>query len=180
MMETEATPLDDVLRFVGAGLYAIYYSGSFPAYELLRRANEDKLVVPIYIGKAVPKGGRRGIEVTAHTNSRALSDRIREHANSVRAADNLDIADFHARWLVVEDIWIPLGESALIREHRPVWNALLDGFGNHDPGKGRRAGIRTRWDTLHPGRPWAPNFPPRDETPDAIEQDVREYLRSRL
>jgi len=30
-----------------------------------------------------------------------------------------------------------------------VWNVVIDGFGNHDPGAGRYNGERTRWDTLH-------------------------------
>ncbi|UJP09534.1 Eco29kI family restriction endonuclease [Microbacterium sp. KUDC0406] len=180
MLETDPTPLDNVPRFTGAGVYAIYYRGQHSAYSLLRDANQDRFSVPIYVGKAVPKGGRRGIDVAASTVTRALADRIREHGNSIRAASNLDIADFTVRWLVVEDIWIPLGESALIREHRPVWNALVDGFGNHDPGRGRINGVRSRWDTLHSGRAWARNYPARSESISGIEQDVAEYLRSRL
>lgn len=180
MLETEPTPLDEITRFAGAGLYAIYYTGLFSAYKDLSRVNKDDLAVPIYVGKAVPAGGRRGLDIATSSSTRALADRIRQHANSVRAAENLDIADFSARWLVVDDIWIPLGESALIREHRPVWNAVVDGFGNHDPGKGRIAGLRPRWDTLHPGRPWASKYPERSESEAAIEQEIREYLRSRL
>lgn len=80
---------------------------------------------------------------------------------------------------MVDDIWIPLGESALIRRYRPAWNALIDGFGNHDPGKGRINGVRSRWDTLHPGRSWSAKYPERLETAEEIEQDLREYLRSR-
>lgn len=180
MMETEPTPLNRVPRFTGAGVYAIYYRGTFPAYADLARANQRDWLVPIYVGKAVPAGGRRGLDVAEHTTTRALADRIRQHANSVRAATNLDIDDFVARWLVVDDIWIPLGESAMIRQHRPVWNAIVDGFGNHDPGKGRIAGVRPRWDTLHPGRPWANKYPERNESEAEIEQEIREYLRSRL
>lgn len=181
MIETTPTPLDAVPRFFGAGLYAIYYTGNFPAYALLAERNRDGAYEePIYVGKAVPAGGRRGLDVATHSSTRALSGRLREHAASVRAAKNLEIADFATRWLAVEDIWIALGESALLRRHRPVWNALVDGFGNHDPGTGRRAGVRSRWDTLHPGRPWAEKLPPRPESQADIEQDVREYLRSRL
>lgn len=179
MMETAPTPLDSIPRFRGAGVYAIYYAGPFPAYEMLALANAEQLEVPIYVGKAIPPGGRRGLDVGSHTTTHALADRIRQHGTSVRSASNLDIVDFSARWLVIDDIWIPLGESALIREHKPVWNALIDGFGNHDPGKGRINGLRPRWDTLHPGRPWAANYPARSEAPSAIEQEIREYLRSR-
>ncbi len=31
-------------------------------------------------------------------------------------------------------------------------NKIIDGFGNHDPGKGRYNQLRSRWDKLHPGR----------------------------
>ena len=180
MLETEPTPLDSVHQFRGAGLYAIYYRGPHPAYADLTIVNFTEWVEPLYVGKAVPSGGRRGMDVAHHTVTSALANRIRQHAASVRATENLSIADFVVRWLVVEDIWIPLGESAMIRRHRPVWNAVVDGFGNHDPGKGRREGVRSRWDTLHPGRPWASNFPPRGEGPAQIEQEITEYLRSRL
>jgi DNA (cytosine-5)-methyltransferase 1 len=57
---------------------------------------------------------------------------------------------------------------------------IVDGFGNHDPGSGRGKGLRSRWDTLHPGRSWANKYPKRGETPTQIEQEIREYLRSRL
>lgn len=180
MVETEPTPLDAVPQFTGAGLYAIYYNGTFPAYTELSLRNETSAEEPIYVGKAVPRGGRRGLVISDHTTTPALSGRVREHATSVRTATNLAIDDFVVRWLVVEDIWIPLGESAMIRRHRPVWNAVVDGFGNHDPGAGRINGMRSRWDTLHPGRPWAPKFPARAETPEQIEQEITEYLRSRL
>lgn len=177
MEETEPTPLDEVPKFEGAGIYAIYYFGDHPAYNILANINRETCREPIYIGKAVPAGGRRGFE--AATKTTALWKRISDHAKSVRAAENLNIADFSVRWLVIDDIWIPLGESAMLRRHRPVWNALLDGFGNHDPGAGRRAGVRSRWDTLHPGRSWAGNFPARSERPSHVQQDVYEYLNQR-
>jgi len=180
MMEMDAVPLGDAPRFPGAGLYAIYYSGGFPTYALLADANRKSATRPIYVGKAVPSGGRKGLDVAPLSETHALADRIRQHAASVRSADNLDIGDFQTRWLIVEDVWIPLGESALIRDHRPVWNAIVDGFGNHDPGSGRINGLRSRWDTLHPGRPWASKFPARGETPEEIQQEIVEYLRSRM
>jgi len=173
-------PMSEVPVFSGAGLYAIYYHGTFPAYADLAVLNKPTATVPIYVGKAVPAGARKGVGVAASSDTKALANRVREHAKSISAATNLDIGDFMARWLIVEDIWIALGESAMIRQHRPVWNVIVDGFGNHDPGGGRGEGIRSRWDTLHPGRLWASKYPKRDETPAHIEQEIREYLRSRL
>jgi hypothetical protein len=45
-------------------------------------------------------------------------------------------------------------EAELIRRYAPLWNSTIDGFGNHDPGAGRREQAKSEWDVLHPGRPW--------------------------
>ncbi|KSZ56026.1 restriction endonuclease Eco29kI [Rhodococcus pyridinivorans KG-16] len=187
MLDTDPTPLGAVPRFQGAGLYAIYYTGDFPAYRLIAERNrDDRFELPIYVGKAIPAGGRKGGLISADpekpTKGTALSSRLREHAASVEKAINLDIEDFWCRWLVVEPIWIPLGENVLIARTAPVWNRIVDGFGNHDPGSGRHAGEVSRWDVLHPGRAWAQKLKPRRETDtaDHIQDDITEYLRSRL
>lgn len=178
ILTSEPTPLGEVERFQGAGIYAIYYTGDFPAYAGLGEANrEGRFAQPIYVGKAVPKGGRRGILVATVTT--ALYSRINEHRQSIESAENLNIEDFHVRWLVVEPIWVPLGETLLITRFQPVWNAMIDGFGNHDPGGNRRQGINSRWDTLHHGRSWAALSTPRGETPEAIVAEAQEYIRSR-
>lgn len=59
------------------------------------------------------------------------------------------------RWLVLDPVWIGLTEQVLIAMYRPIWNSVIDGFGSHDPGSGRRNQKRSPWDTLHKGRPWA-------------------------
>lgn len=47
--------------FDGAGIYALYYVGDFPAYARIAAANgEERFTTPIYIGKADPQGGRKG------------------------------------------------------------------------------------------------------------------------
>jgi hypothetical protein len=89
-----------------------------------------------------------------------------------------DINDFVCRYLAVDDIWIPLGELLMIARFSPVWNTIVDGFGNHTPGKGRFEGARPRWDVLHPGRPWAKKCKDRGETVADIVRDVETYLRS--
>lgn len=154
----EPVPLASIERFHGAGVYAIYYTGSFDAYEVLGTANkgEEGVKIPIYVGKAVPTGGRKGnVDPEVSAKGTALFTRLEEHRKSIEQTSNLDISDFSCRYLTVDDIWIPLGESLLIQRHRPVWNSVIDGFGNHDPGAGRRKGARPSWDTLHPGRSWA-------------------------
>jgi hypothetical protein len=180
MLEREAKPLGSIKLFMGAGIYAIYYTGLNPTYEIISELNQnEKFDQPIYVGKAVPAGGRKGVQVATTTQTQQLSKRIREHSKSIDAAENLYLSDFHVRWLVVEPIWIPLGESLLIAQSAPVWNTIVDGFGNHDPGKGRVSGIRSRWDTIHPGRVFAHKYPERSESAADIARDATQYLNQR-
>lgn len=181
MLSSTPTPLQDVGSFRGAGIYALYYTGSLPMYRLLSEANQEgRFDQPIYVGKAVPEGARTGISVGTSATTTTLSSRIRQHRNSVSAAANLRTEDFQARWLVVESIWIPLGESLLISRFAPVWNGVVGGFGSNAAGVGRLAGMRSRWDSLHPGRAHADSLGQRTETADEIALDVEEYLRQRL
>lgn len=94
----------------------------------------------------------------------------------MKAADGLNLEDFATRWLVVDDIWIPLGETLLISKFKPLWNVALDGFGNHDPGRGRYQGLRPMWDVMHPGRYWAPRLRDRPESQADLEERVGSYL----
>jgi Eco29kI restriction endonuclease len=43
----------------------------------------------------------------------------------------------------------------LIKLNQPLWNVAMDGFGNHDPGRGRYEQAKSDWDVIHPGRTWA-------------------------
>jgi len=178
MLRQPVVPMADLEKFSGAGIYAIYYKGGFPAYEMIAERNQGgTFSAPIYVGKAVPKGARKGGNLESSPGT-VLFNRLNQHKRSIEEASNLDIADFHCRFLIVDDIWIPLGESLLIAKFDPLWNKLIDGFGNHDPGKGRHAGLRPRWDVLHPGRGWAERCKPRDETAEQIVEEARDYLRN--
>lgn len=153
LLDSPTRPLSDTTDLIGAGVYAIYYVGGFLGYEPIAAANEaGKFSKPIYVGKAIPKGGRKGGVVTDAGKGRALRDRLNQHGASINEATNLDIQDFFYRSLVVDDIWIPLGENMLIDLFKPIWNTLIDGFGNKTPGKGRKGQQRSSWDVLHPGR----------------------------
>jgi hypothetical protein len=178
LISAKAHPLDNIPAFNGVGIYAIYYCGPFKAYKLISAANKDKLAqqVPIYVGKAVPAGARKGHVLADALQSKSLSKRLAEHAESIRWAKNLDIGDFMCRYLIVDEIWIPLGESLMIAKFAPLWNAIVDGFGNHDPGQGQYQGLRPRWDVLHPGRPWAMKCKERTESDADILRDAHSYL----
>lgn len=176
MLRQTVTPLQNLKAFEGAGIYAIYYSGKFDAYQPLASRNlNGNYGAPIYVGKAVPKGTRKGGDLEA-SPGKVLFSRLTRHKKSIEEASNIEIGDFHCRYLIVDDIWIPLGESLLIAKFNPLWNKFVDGFGNHDPGKGRHKGVRPRWDVLHPGRSWAERCEPREETAEQIVRDIKNYL----
>lgn len=153
--------------FVGSGVYAIYYDGPL---EYAESGSLDD--VPIYVGKAVPAGARIGDSQTDRPNSRTLQRRLREHATSIEQAENLNLENARCRYLVVVPVWITLAESFLINHFRPLWNTALDGFGNHNPGRGRAASARPRWDIMHPGRTWAADLH-ANEAPEQILRDIR-------
>lgn len=179
LLGRKARPLGELESFNGAGIYTIYYTGDFAPYvPLAKRNSGGRLAAPIYVGKAVPQGARKGGVGTGNTASKALFNRLKEHAESIEAVTNLKLKYFVCRFLVVDDIWIPLGESLLIAKFSPIWNTIIDGFGNHDPGKGRYQGMRPRWDVLHPGRSWAAKCQPRPETVQQIVADVEQFLRT--
>lgn len=167
--------------FYGAGVYALYYTGSFSVYSKLSEVNQEgTFQCPIYVGKAVPAGARKGGLGLDVDHGRALFGRLSQHADSIACASNLEINDFFCRYLVVDDIWIPLAEAMLIERFQPVWNRVLDGFGNHDPGKGRHAGMMPPWDCLHPGRVWASRLQPCSQTVGQLEAKVKDYLNKRF
>lgn len=85
----------------------------------------------------------------------------------------------YCRYLVVDDIWIPLGESLLIEKLQPLWNITLDGFGNHDPGGGRYKQQRSPWDVMHPGRDWAAKCSENRQSKESITAAVTHFLSSR-
>lgn len=183
LLAVEPQPMNTMIartpHFKGAGIYALYYTGDFDLYAPVALKNQDGFNQPIYVGKAVPEGGRKGVTIGNELETKSMSERLRQHATSIREADNLEIDDFYARWLPVSWVWIPLGESAVIRRTLPLWNTVVDGFGSKAAGKGRFAGQRSRWDTLHPGRRHAIPLQERStETLDDIRTDIERVFQA--
>lgn len=181
LLERPVLPLPPVNSFLGAGIYAIYYIGDFEPYRRISEANrEERYAMPIYVGKAVPTGARKGgIELETATGT-AVYKRLREHAESVQQAKNLNLEDFRCRYLIVDDIWIPLGEAMMITRFAPIWNRVIDGYGNHNPGSGRHQGKRPPWDVIHPGRPWADLCADSEKTKDQILSSLSIYLDANM
>ena len=176
LLASSMSSLPPETSFLGAGIYAIYYTGEFPSYAPITRRNRNgRFEAPIYIGKAIPAGARRGGGLGLTTGS-VLFRRLNEHAQSIAQTENLRLEDFSCRYLVVDDIWIPLGESLLIEKFAPVWNSSVEGFGNHDPGSGRYNSQCPLWDMVHPGRPWASRLRENRKSP----QEILDALALRL
>lgn len=170
-------PLPPESKFLGAGIYALYYSGTFSAYKSIAQADDEgRPHIPIYVGKAVPAGARKGGFGLDLPAGAVLYNRLAEHAESIQSAKNLDLKHFACRYLVVDDIWIPLGESLLIEMFSPIWNRLIEGFGNHDPGKGRYQQQRSPWDLIHPGRGWADKLQPYSKSEKEVLKAIETYL----
>ena len=170
LMEYPAIALPPDEQFAGGGVYTIYYRGGFDTYAGM--AHDE----PIYVGKADLPGKRQGRAALKRATP-VLYRRLAEHAGSVSSAKNLDLADFRCRWLVLDPIWIGLTEQVLISEYRPIWNVVVDGFGHHDQGRTRRNQRRSRWDTLHPGRPWAAHYQDGADSTADIQAAVIRHRR---
>jgi hypothetical protein len=175
-----ATSLEHIERFVGAGVYGIYYCGNFPLYLPISKMNKQIPSKPIYVGKAVPAGWRQGRMISGSTA--VLYSRLNQHARSIKQAKNLDLDDFRCKFMVLSgvesDLIVPI-EAELIRRYAPLWNAVVDGFGNHDPGKGRYNQSVSEWDVLHPGRDWASRLHGPVPKLEQITKKVTEFLAKR-
>ena len=167
LLETAPAQLPPPEAFVGPGVYALYYSGDLPFYS---RVAGSESGTPIYVGKAAPEGGRKGIRKKKPSAGRELYRRLQQHARSIEQADNLTLTEFHCRYLVVVPVWINLAERFLLEHFHPIWNTTIDGFGNHDPGRGRRNMRRPRWDIAHPGRPWAARLEAKENLEEIIKR----------
>ena len=146
----------------GAGIYAIYYTGSHPLYAAISGTE-----TPIYVGKADPKKPdasnprEQGIRLTA---------RLREHASAIArteiyAAKNIPhhwprikLADFKCRRLVCATNAQLVAEVHLIKMFWPLWNSETKacwGLSKHGDAAITRKNKRSPWDVVHPGREWA-------------------------
>ncbi len=165
------------LKFEGGGVYALYYQGDFELYKDISLAEVGKNSLPIYVGKAVPSGWRTA-RVTS-TSKAQLYNRIREHYRNVEAAINLSSSDFRCRYMVLdgdESGLIGPVEASLIRKFEPLWNTVIDGFGNHTPGVGRFDQAKSGWDVLHPGRKWAERCRGRAPAYEDLVTKIKKYV----
>jgi len=164
-------------QFLGPGVYGLYYLGNYELYAKISELNQGACVQPIYVGKAVPVGWRTARTGTSETFD--LFQRLREHTRSIQRGANLEIGDFRCRFMILNgiesDLIVPV-EAELIRRYLPLWNTIVDGFGNHDPGAGRYNQARSEWDVLHPGRWWADRLTGVSPSLESVISKVRQAL----
>lgn len=164
--------------------------------SLNKSKNVNKQPIPIYIGKSDAPGSRKGVAVegskdalhageeeaddlqqaqeflTKTPHHKKLYDRLVKHSKSIALTRNLRIEDFFCRYMLVDEIWVPLGEARLVEMFRPLWNVLIEGFGSNPEGGGRKDTARPVWDILHPGR--------KEELSIRVDKSVEENLVQRL
>ncbi len=176
-VQTPLQTLPPPVRFIGGGVYALYYLGEHELYSNLSRLNQADCKYPIYVGKAVPPGWRTGRVGSSGTPD--LYNRLKEHNRSIQQAENLQSAEFKCRFMILDDVESDLVtpvEASLIRQFRPLWNVVVDGFGNHDPGSGRYNQAKSEWDTLHPGRIWVERLSGSARNLSDVIRNVRSHL----
>lgn len=168
-------------RFEGAGVYALYYTGIHQPYDLYAALQVmdtlDPAAIPIYVGRAVSQGARKGKRAFDDPPGPAVYNRLRVHEQSIDQAANLAVTDFLCRYLIVDEIWVPLAESLLIAHFAPVWNQAVEGFGIKTPGRGRLGQRRSEWDVLHPGRAFATHLAASSKSVDLVRTQVLDHLK---
>ncbi len=174
----ELLALGDAAQANGAGIYALYYFGDFEHYSPLVPRDLGGEMKPIYVGKAIPRGGRKGLKDFSAPDERenALSRRLDLHKKKLMGVEGLLLEDFRFRYLPLTPAWIGLGENAMIRKFRPLWNVAVDGFGNNALGAGRLKQSASSWNVLHPTTDPTKKPGTAKITREAVLERVREYF----
>lgn len=176
LLEQQRTALGKLEKFYGSGVYAVYYCGKFDAYSSI-----SKTEIPIYVGKVDPKVP--GAQTPEEQGIKLYDRLVKDHAKNIEKAQNLDLADFECRFLVVKSAWQNTAESYLIDWFKPVWNneiKICYGFGKHGDKKETRDNTKSPWDTIHPGRSWAADHKPYSLSAAEIIQQIQNHYAQNL
>lgn len=179
---TPVHSLPPAKSFPGVGVYMLYYAGDYQLYDYIARFNESEAKRPIYVGKAVPPGWRTA-RAPSDEKTPALYGRLGQHARSIKEGAGLKTEHFQCRFMVlggIETDLVTAIEAKLIRVHTPLWNTHVEGFGNHDPGKGRYNQAPSEWDVLHPGRVWAARLTGTPPLREEILAKIRRHRQQQL
>jgi hypothetical protein len=175
---TSSYPLPPPMRYNESGVYALYYmTKSFRPYARFAKLNRPSLAFPIYVGKANTRGGRTGGE----WGDGSISGRLGMHSRRISQTTNLKAEDFRCRFVILRgyerDLVVPF-EQGLIRHFQPLWNSVLHGFGSNAMGIGRPDQAPSKWDSFHPGRPYAMKLRGKPRDLAAITREVEDYFKN--
>jgi hypothetical protein len=174
LVAQDRTPLAEVPKFYGSGVYAIYYRGSFPLYAPLSGTE-----TPIYVGQAAPTSNHAR---TPREQGPRLSSRLSTHRKNIgKAASTISLDDFDYRFLVVQSGWETAAEDYLIHLFHPIWNSetnILYGIGKHGDDAATRANKRSPWDTVHPGRTWAAGSTQDAKDMSQIQRELAAHFKA--
>ena len=187
ILALERRPLEQlnaIERFLGSGIYALYYTGAQHPYGEMGEFNTAyDCRLPIYVGRARDPGARQGISPFEPVTEPLLFTRVQEHMRTIRTIERsstahipLKLDDFRARALVCLPLWVPLAEAMAIRINRPLWNSSLSGFGIHAPGSGREEQRRSQWDQMHAGRVFATRLPENGRTAEDLAAQAHDAV----
>lgn len=109
-------------RFVGAGVYALYYIGKTGLYAKFGQAiNREEYRLPIYVGKAEPSGWRQNDRCCLNGQFKILRELITKGCR-------LRLKDFMVRIVESQDCPVYRDVSVLMRKrYRPIWNRIMRG-----------------------------------------------------
>jgi hypothetical protein len=161
------------------GVYCLYYFGDHRFYEPISNEKWD-CEIPIYVGKGVPQGSRKGNLDLESSSGRRVYERLRKHHRAITRVENLDISDFRCRYLILSREWVEYVERLLVSNYLPWWNRYVDGFGINDPGEGRDTQKESVWDALHPGRRFVDKLelPPHGSKEEVWEKEVQPKIEA--
>lgn len=114
-------------RFLGTGVYALYYTGNAKPYSKYAELNRLAYDFPIYVGKAVPKGWRQSRRIdSVEKQSSELFSRLKQHSRSIEVVSGLRLEDFTCRFMIFEGAssdMIGTLEAFMIKWKKPLWNS---------------------------------------------------------
>lgn len=116
-------------RFTGSGVYAIYCTAKKGIYERYgNKVNRMGYNVPIYVGKAVPKGWRQSS--TGEISDLPINEQMGLWVHLIKSSIGLQTADFRFRVYgcnVVDTGLIHDMHRLMLYTYQPLWNRVFDG-----------------------------------------------------
>lgn len=200
-------PLQNIAKFYGSGVYALYYHGENPAYSPLSSSE-----TPIYAGKADPANPEA---TSPKEQGSRLYGRLKDHLSTISKVEKyflnqnlpnpLHVSDFTCRFLIVSSNAQFAAEEYIKSYFKPIWNTETNicwGMSKHGDSAETRKNDRSPWHVLHPGIPWAldqklkdkksresilleiakhfKNFPPFKDREEIIENILGSFVQTTL